>query len=211
MMTKKEILVTSLVGVLVVAAAVTTTYMATRNDKTAEDVSTDTASVVVTPDVVSAPVAATAQDCVGDSCLSVAGLEYPVGNLPVAVANAVRSALDDEYKASTAYNTIIAKLGSVRPFSMIIRAEEGHVANLKSVLDKYGESIPENPYLGKIVAAETIKENCQIGVDAEISNIALYRDSLLPLVKDYADITIVFNSLMVASRDKHLPSFEKCN
>lgn len=154
---------------------------------------------------------ATAENCTGDGCLSVDGLEYPAGQLPTEVSKAVKSALDDEYKAYSVYEAVIAKIGAVRPFSMIIRAEESHIASLKSVLDKYGEVIPANPYVGKIAVKNTLKENCQIGIDAEIANVALYRDQLLPKVTTYSDITSVFNNLMNASEDKHLPSFEKCN
>jgi hypothetical protein len=202
---KKEMLITGLAGAFIITIAVSTTYLIIKNNQTAKVTNVDISTTT------SEPLSTTAQDCVGDSCLAVAGLEYPAGELPVVIADSVRSALDDEYKASTAYNAIISKIGSVRPFSMIIRAEESHIAQLKSLLDKYGEVVPENPYIGKITPAATKQENCQIGVDAEISNIALYRDKLLPAVTDYPDITTVFNSLMVASRDKHLPSFEQCN
>jgi hypothetical protein len=153
----------------------------------------------------------TAENCTGDGCLAVDNLDYPAGQLPEIVSDAVKLAIDDEYKAYSAYEAVITKLGSVRPFSMIIRAEESHIASLKSILDKYGETIPANPYLGKVTAKETLKENCQVGVDAEIANVALYRDTLLPKVASYPDITAVFNNLMNASSDKHLPAFEKCN
>jgi len=152
-----------------------------------------------------------AKDCTGDQCLSVEGLEYPAGKLPADVLAAVNSALDDEYKAYSVYDAVIKKIGSARPFSMIIRAEESHIASLKSILDKYGETVSANPYEGKITVKDTIRENCQIGVDAEIANVALYRDQLIPKSKAYPDITLVFNSLMSASEDKHLPAFEKCN
>jgi len=56
-----------------------------------------------------------------------------------------------------------------------------------------------------------LQEACQIGVDAEIANAALYRDELLPAVTAYEDITLVFENLMNASQQKHLPAFEKCN
>lgn len=153
----------------------------------------------------------TTRNCVSDDCLAVDGLEYPAGKLPVSVSDAVKSALDDEYKVYSTYNAVVAKIGPVRPFSMIIRAEESHIASLKALLDKYGEQIPANPYEGKITVKDTRQEYCQIGVDAEIANIALYRDDLLKQVTDYPDITTVFTTLMEASRDKHLPAFQKCN
>jgi hypothetical protein len=154
----------------------------------------------------------TSQNCLADDCLLVDNLEYPVGTLPEAVSQALRKAIDDEYKARASYEAIIAKVGAKRPFSMIIRAEEQHISSLKSLFDKYNVAIPADPYTpSKLSVGATVAANCQIGVDAEIANAALYRDQLLPAVTAYADITQVFTSLMDASQDKHLPAFEKCN
>lgn len=206
-LSKRDLIIIA-ISVIAVVVLITGGYFVYRyyneneaNDTTAEE-------EVKKIEEVSVP---TVKDCVGDGCLEVSNLEYPVGQLPVAVSSAVRSALDDEYKAFSVYEATIAKLGSIRPFSMIIRAEESHIAQLKAVLDKYGETIPTNPYNGKITAEATKQEACQTGVDAEIANVALYRNELLPKVAAYPDITSVFNSLMNASQDKHLPSFEKCN
>ncbi len=41
--------------------------------------------------------------------------------------------------------------------------------------------------------------------------IALIRNALDNTIKNYEDITIVFTNLMNASKDKHLPAFERCN
>ena len=71
--------------------------------------------------------------------------------------------------------------------------------------------IPDNNWVGKVSVPNTLQQACQTGVDAEISNAALYREKLLPIVKDFEDITIVFTNLMNASQQKHLPAFEKCN
>ncbi len=149
--------------------------------------------------------------CVSDECLSVDSLEYPAGELPIEISKAVKSAIDDEYKAYSTYDAVITKIGSVRPFSMIIRAEESHIASLKALLDKYGEAVPPNPYINNVEVKSTLADNCQIGVDAEIANIALYRDKLIPVVSAYPDIKSVFEKLMNASEEKHLPAFEKCN
>lgn len=150
-----------------------------------------------------------AKSCLADDCLLVDDLEYPVGDLSLEIQNALKEAIYDEYKARDTYEQVIAKLGSVRPFSMIIRSEEQHIASLKAVYDKYGLEAPQDPWTGLNVP-DTLIESCQLGVEAEVANVALYRESLLPLVKDYPDITQVFNSLMSASEDKHLPAFTKC-
>lgn len=61
------------------------------------------------------------------------------------------------------------------------------------------------------MSIDTLSENCQFGVDAEVANVALYRDKLLPRVVDYLDATSVFTRLMNASQNSmHLPAFQKC-
>lgn len=151
------------------------------------------------------------KNCLADECLYVDELEYPVGELTDEAKDALEKALDDEYKAYSIYDAVISSLGVSRPFTMIIRAEESHISSLKALFDKYGLSISENPYVGKITSPTTLQEACQAGVDAEIANTDLYREELLPAVADYEDITGVFTNLMNASANKHLPAFERCN
>ena len=147
------------------------------------------------------------QNCLADDCLLVDNLEYPVGELPQSVKEALDEAINDEYKALATYEAVISKFGTIRPFSMIKGAEEQHIASLKAIYDKYGLIPPVNTLSGTLSAPGTLKEACQIGVEAEIANAALYRNQLLPAVKDYEDITSVFISLMNASQDKHLVAF----
>ncbi|HWS48967.1 MAG TPA: hypothetical protein VN174_02885 [Candidatus Methanoperedens sp.] len=153
----------------------------------------------------------TKSTCLADDCLLVDDLEYPVGTLPTEVRKALDAAIDDEYKALSVYEAVIYKFGTVRPFSMIRGAEEQHIASLKAIYDKYGLPTPKNNWTGKITVPKTITESCQIGVEAEIANAALYRDTLLPSVSAYPDIQQVFVNLMNASEQKHLSAFERCN
>ncbi len=150
-------------------------------------------------------------NCLADDCLLVEDLEYPAGELSAEVQKALDEAINDEYKALSTYEVVVAKFGMVRPFSMIMGAEEQHIASLKAVYAKYGLEVPANNWATKVSAPETLQEACQVGVDAEIANAALYRENLLPVVKDYEDITLVFVNLMNASQEKHLPAFDKCN
>jgi len=152
----------------------------------------------------------TSKNCVAESCLSVQNLTYPVGDLSIEAQNALKLALEDEFKAYTTYQRIIDTFGLVRPFSMIIRAEESHIASIKALFDKYGLQIPANPWINKISVPATVQQACQIGVDAEIANAALYKETLLPQVSAYEDITQVFTSLMSASEQNHLPAFNRC-
>lgn len=150
-------------------------------------------------------------NCLADECLAVGDLDYPAGNLSNQAKEALVEAINDEYKAHALYEKTIAKLGLVRPFSMIIRAEEQHISSLKSLFDKYGLEIPADDWAGKVSAEGTLKQACQTGVDAEIANAKLYKDKLLPMVSGYEDIELVFTNLMNASQEKHLTAFERCN
>lgn len=154
---------------------------------------------------------ADSENCMGDGCLDVTGLEYPVGELDENAKEALSAALDDEYKAWTTYGAVMDKFGAARPFVMIRRAEEYHIAALEALFDKYGLDVPQNPYVGKIQAPDSMEASCQAGVDAEIANADLYQNTLLPKVSGHEDIEAVFTNLMNASRNRHLPAFEACN
>lgn len=136
------------------------------------------------------------------------------GSLDAKAKDAVLAALDDEYKAQSLYKAILAKHGDVRPFSNIINAEKHHSEMLIDILKNYGQAIPQNPYENgvkpKLTAPATLLEACQIGVAAEIENVALYDDQLLPAVSEYSDITDVMVRLRDASEERHLPAFERC-
>lgn len=151
------------------------------------------------------------KNCVGDECLQVDELRYPAGTLPKDIIESLNMAISDEYKAQARYAENIEKFGPIRPFSMIVRAEEQHISQLKSLYDKYGVEIPENTWEGSVLVPETSQEACREGVQAEIENINLYKEKLLPTVTEYSDITAVFTNLMNASQNKHLPAFEKCS
>ena len=150
-------------------------------------------------------------NCLTDDCLEISDLDYPAGELPANIKSALDEAIKDEYKAVSTYEQVTKSFGQVRPFSMIKGAELQHIASLRAIYDKYGLVVPENPWLNKIEVPDTLKQACQIGVDAEIANVALYRDSLIPSVANYKDIAQVFTKLMNASEQKHLPAFERCN
>jgi len=149
-------------------------------------------------------------NCISDDCLTVQDLDYPVGSLSQEAITALNSAIQDEYMAHATYQKVIESFGMVRPFSMIIRAEESHISSLKSLFDKYDLPIPEDTWYSKVTSPRSVQVACQVGVEAEIANAKLYRDVLLPSVKQYEDITVVFTNLMNASQEKHLVAFERC-
>ncbi len=150
------------------------------------------------------------ESCVADECLAAEGLDFPAGTLTPAVQDALRLALEDEYRAAATYAAVLEKFGMRRPFSMIIRAEEQHISRLKALYDKYGITVPENSYLGSVVAPASFSAACQTGVAAEIANVALYEKQLIPVATEYPDIVRVFENLRDASELRHLPAFQRC-
>jgi rubrerythrin len=121
---------------------------------------------------------------------------------------ALADALDDEYRAEATYQAVIEKFGEVRPFINIIRAEQRHADMVKRQYARFGMEIPINPYLGKIDAPDSLLEACETGVEAEIENTALY-DKLLPTISD-PQVRQTLIRLQAASRDNHLPAFQRC-
>ena len=126
---------------------------------------------------------------------------------------AVLEALDDEHRAFALYTAILDRFPDAMPFAHIVEAEGRHIALLSSVLRAYGREVPANPHLGSPEMRRAVPASvacaCDIAVEAEIDNVALYVDRLLPMVEGHPDITAVFIRLMDASRDRHLPAFRR--
>lgn len=150
----------------------------------------------------------------GTLALTACASSTQAGSLSPQAKDAVLAAFDDEYKAESLYKAILTKHGDVRPFSNIINAERHHSDMLIDLLKTYNQAVPPNPYengiKSKLQAPATLLEACQIGVVAEIENVALYDDTLLPAVANYSDITEVMVRLRDASEDRHLPAFQRC-
>jgi hypothetical protein len=123
--------------------------------------------------------------------------------------NVLNEAILEEYGALNLYNGVISQLGSVIPFSQIVRAEQQHVNILTNLATKYGLTVPANPGFANLPVFTTLPSACQAGVEAEIADAALY-DALKPQVT-HTDIIQVFNNLQSASLNSHLPAFEVCN
>jgi len=124
-------------------------------------------------------------------------------------ADALRAALDDEYRAEATYAAVIASFGEVRPFVNIIEAERRHAVRVKAEMNRLGISYDSaNPYLGTLAAPASVLAACEQGIEAEIENIALY-DRLLPKIED-PQVRDTLASLQAASRERHLPAFKRC-
>lgn len=130
------------------------------------------------------------------------------------VIEALLVALDDEHHAEATYAAVIARHGDARPFSKIIKAERRHAASIAKVLKAYDVEVPKNGYLSGGLSLEDtpdqLGEACAQGVAAEIENIRLYDERLIPAVAAFPEIAALFTELRDSSRDRHLPAFQRC-
>lgn len=122
----------------------------------------------------------------------------------------LRYAIEDEYLARAEYEAIMAKYGSMRPFSNIIRAEENHIAWLRQAYAAANLRVPADEAKSLVIVPATIKEAFQAGVAAEIDNIAMY-DSFLASSLLRKPENAATRDLFVRLRDaskNHLAAFQ---
>ncbi|MCW2285754.1 hypothetical protein M2323_002048 [Rhodoblastus acidophilus] len=135
----------------------------------------------------------------------------PETPLSAEALQAVLRALDDEYRAQAFYRAVLSKFPYALPFAPIAESEARHAAVLTSLLDAYGAKTPPNPHLDspEILrsAPDTLAEACEAAIEDEIRNERLYTEDLLPRVAAYPVIAQIFEALMRASRECHLPAF----
>ncbi len=131
------------------------------------------------------------------------------GKLDDKTHQALFDALADERRAQATYEAVIAKFGDARPFSNIVNAEKRHESFLLPLFEKYGAEIPQNEFSKeKTEVPATLTEACKQGIEGEKANIAMY-DRFLEFVKE-KDIRETFTYLRDASKNNHLPAFERC-
>lgn len=128
--------------------------------------------------------------------------------LTAAEIEALNLALEDEYRAFTIYQTVIATFGEVEPFVEIALSEQRHIDALVNLFIKHGLTAPENLWNGNVPTFDSLQQACQAGVEAEIANIDLYGQ--LFSMTDDPNMTRVFTNLSSASLNSHLPQFEAC-
>ena len=122
---------------------------------------------------------------------------------------ALKTALDDEYKAYETYLGIIETFGAQAPFASIIEAEKRHQNALLELFARHGIAPIENQWLGNVQIPNSLEEAYVLGAEIEIANIAMY-DTLLSYTQHYPDVQEVFFRLQAASFNNHLPAFQRC-
>ena len=122
--------------------------------------------------------------------------------------SALLDALDDEYKSWTTYDQVIRDLGEVHPFINIREAEGRHIEALLGLFQRYGVTPPANRWLGKVARFADLHAACQASVTGEIENVAIYDRVLRSTGRP--DLLAVYEALRQASRERHLPAFQRC-
>lgn len=130
------------------------------------------------------------------------------GPLDEASRTAILRALADERAAEARYEAIEQSLGPVMPFRPIVRAERRHAWALEQLFAMRDESAPASSNASPPAKPATLRDACAVGVASERANIALYDELLRTNLPP--DVRCVFEHLQAASRERHLPAFERC-
>lgn len=125
----------------------------------------------------------------------------------ITLEEALTYAIQDEYLAQARYDTIIAKFGSIRPFTQIKTAEQRHISALLSLFKKYNIKVPEDNAKQYTKEPGSLKEAFQAGVEGEVDNIAMY-NKLASLSGLPQDVKVVMKQLGDASQN-HLTAFRR--
>lgn len=115
-------------------------------------------------------------------------------------------AIQDEYLAKAEYEAIIDEFDVDRPFTNIINAEQQHIEAVEALYEDYDMVLPEVDPDDYIAIPETLEEAFEIGVVAEIENIAMYESFLETDLPD--DVRAVFEALKKGS-ESHLQAFTR--
>lgn len=121
---------------------------------------------------------------------------------------AMQDAINDEYRARAFYTAVIEQYGAIRPFSNILQAEERHVQLWNNLFARYGLPVPADTFAGNLDAPDSLQAACQMGIEAEVANVAMY-DRLLGFVQE-PDLRAAFEQLRTVSQTRHKPAFERC-
>ena len=121
---------------------------------------------------------------------------------------ALNEALDDEYRSWATYDQVIADFGEIQPFGNIREAEARHIEALRTLFVRYALPMPKNSWAGKVERYASLQAACEAAVAAEIANVAMY-DRLL-IATQRPDIIKVLHNLQEASKERHLPAFQRC-
>ena len=117
-------------------------------------------------------------------------------------------ALEDERMAQAEYASIMETFDVTRPFSNIEKAEIQHESAVLGLYEVRGIEVPEFDGSTHVVLPDTLAETYEIGIQAEINNIAMYDKFLEQELED--DVRVVFEALRNGSVS-HLEAFQRAS
>ncbi len=144
--------------------------------------------------------------------ISAAEVDHAIGSAVIKDAGAysldemLQYALEDERMAQAEYEAIMDAFDISRPFENIAKAELIHETAVIGLYESRGLEVPEFNASAYVIIPTTLEEVFEIGVEAEINNIAMY-DRFLEQSLD-EDVRAVFQALRDASVN-HLAAFER--
>jgi hypothetical protein len=123
---------------------------------------------------------------------------------------ALERSIQDEYRAETIYQGVVADFGALTPFVNVIGAEQRHSSAIALMFTRRSLPVPANAWtVATVPHFATVPSACAAAAIAERENMALY-DELLRLDLP-SDVRQVFESNRTASLVAHLPAFERCS
>lgn len=114
--------------------------------------------------------------------------------------------IEDEYMARGEYQYVITAFGNQNPFANIVAAEETHINSIKGLYAARKMPVPEDKSGLYLVKPDNIKDALELGVEAEIANISMYK-GFLATTNLPDDVKIVFTQLQAGS-ESHLSAFK---
>jgi len=121
---------------------------------------------------------------------------------------ALREAIESQYRSRAACEKVIEAFGPVRPFVEISQEDVRNVRAIRALLDRLGVEPPRDTWPDRVPVPHTLTEACAAAARAELENLAMYA-RLLPLVHDQA-ARRVMRRLQEGTRLRHLPAFRRC-
>lgn len=150
-----------------------------------------------------------ANDCVADECLSVSGFQYPLSRLDSQAQSAILKAIAYQHRMIAINTAAIGQFDNIGPFKMVLRSKEMGLAEIKAILDKYNLPIQENVWLVSAAIPQSVSEACSFGFNLETEYLS-EMESQPALIKNHPDVHFVISGLIRASRELHLPSYQRC-
>ncbi len=115
-------------------------------------------------------------------------------------------AAQDEYLARAEYALIMETFGNINPYVNIEKSEQQHLTLLRTLFNLYTQTFPVDPSEGPAVVPLSLLASAEIGVGAEVLNIAMYERFMSYSITENA--YKVFHALKTAS-EHHLISFQR--